>query len=107
MFEDVFFFCETSFLPPTDTRSSSITMKWNESEDPRQNVSLWSALFFAKSKSKDSYTLVENEGEAETPFHWRLKRPEQKLTLAKKKHAFHTVSGMKKKCLKMFNLLRY
>lgn len=75
---------------------------------PGKMSELWSALFFAKSKSKDSYTLMENEGEAETPFHFRLKRPEQKLTFAKTKHAFHTVSGMgKKKCLKMLNLLRY
>lgn len=93
--------------PSPDTRSSSITMKWNESEDPRQNVSFWSALFFAKSKSKDSYTLVENEGEAETPFHCRLKRPEQKLTFAQKKHAFHTVLGVKKKRCEDVNTQRY
>lgn len=99
-----FFFPVSS---PRDTRSSSITMKWNESEDPSQNVRFWSALFFAKSKSKDSYTLVKNEGEAEAPFHCRLKRPEQKLTFAQKKHAFHTVLGMEKKMIEDVNVLRY
>lgn len=90
-----FFFVSLSSTPrtpSTDTRSSSITMKWNGSEDPRQNVRLWSALFFAKSKSKDSYTLkgrLRIKGRLRHHFTATSKGQSRSWLSLKNKHSFH------------------